>query len=130
MNSREKGKRGEREAAALLTANGFPARRGCQFAGSPDSPDVTCQALDRIHFEVKRTQRTDLYGWMAQAKHDAGAKLPVVLHRKNGGQWLAILDAQTFLALVRDAALSRVGQEQTQPPDGTDRPATSEGTDS
>lgn len=130
MNSRAKGKRGEREAAALLTAHGFPARRGCQFAGSPDSPDITCQALDRIHFEVKRTQRTDLAGWMAQARADAGNRLPVVLHRKNGGAWLATLDAQAFLALVRDAALSRVGQNQTQPPAGTARPATSEGTDS
>lgn len=129
MNSRAKGKRGEREAAALLTANGFPARRGCQFAGSSDSPDITCQALDKIHFEVKRTQRTDFEGSMAQARADAGNKLPVVLHRKNGGASLATLDAQAFLALVRDAALSRVGQNQTQPPAGTARPGTSEGTD-
>lgn len=129
MNSRAKGARGEREAAALLTDAGFPARRGCQFAGSPDSPDVTCQALDRIHFEVKRTKRTDLEGWMAQARADAGAKLPVVLHRKDRGLWLAILDAQAFLALVRDAALSRVGHDQATPPAGQVRPDRTEGTE-
>ena len=33
MNSRNKGKRGEREFAALLREHGFDARRGQQFAG-------------------------------------------------------------------------------------------------
>lgn len=124
MNSRAKGARGEREAAAFLSVNGFPARRGCQFAGSPDSPDVLCQALERIHFEVKRTERTDIYGWLTQAQADADDRLPVVLHRKNGGKWVAILDATEFLRLVRDGlqgttasksedeSLPRVGREQ------------------
>lgn len=112
MNSREKGKRGEREAASFLTDEGFPARRGQQFAGSPDSPDVVCPFLKGVHFEVKRTQRTDLYGWLAQAKADAGAKLPVVLHRKNDARWVAILDARDLLALVRETTLPRAGQEQ------------------
>ena len=37
MNSRRKGKVGEREFAALLREHGFDARRGQQFSGSPDS---------------------------------------------------------------------------------------------
>ena len=35
MNSREKGKRGERQWRDELRANGYMARRGQQFAGSP-----------------------------------------------------------------------------------------------
>ncbi|HBA83916.1 MAG TPA: hypothetical protein DCZ95_07480 [Verrucomicrobia bacterium] len=103
MNSREKGKRGELEAAHFLTDQGFPARRGQQFSGSPDSPDLVCEVLPGIHFEVKRTQRTDLYAWLIQAKADAGGKLPVVLHRKNDSRWLVILDAEAFLSLVRES---------------------------
>jgi hypothetical protein len=130
MNSRAKGKRGEREAASFLTGEGFPARRGCQFAGSPDSPDILCPALSRIHVEVKRTQRTDLYGWLAQAKSDAGRKLPVVLHRKNDAQWVAILDARDFLALVRETDLPRAGQEQSNREAETQWPSTkTEGTE-
>lgn len=114
MNSRAKGKRGEREAAAFLTVNGFPARRGCQFAGSPDSPDVACPFFVGVHFEVKRTQRTDLEGWLAQAVADAGTKLPVVLHRKNRGPWIAVLRAEDALALLRDTNSGRVARMQTE----------------
>jgi Holliday junction resolvase len=45
MNSREKGKRGERQWRDELRAQGFAARRGQQFSGSPDSPDVVCDDL-------------------------------------------------------------------------------------
>jgi hypothetical protein len=37
MNSREKGKRGERAWRDELRAAGYDARRGQQFSGSPDS---------------------------------------------------------------------------------------------
>ncbi len=114
MNSREKGKRGEREAAAFLTLNGFPARRGCQFEGSPDSPDVQCPFFVGVHFECKRTQRTAIEGWLAQAVADAGTKLPVVLHRKNRGPWIAILRAEDALALLRDTNPGRVARMQNQ----------------
>jgi hypothetical protein len=110
VNSRAKGKRGEREAAAFLTANGYPARRGCQFSGSPDSPDVECPFFVGVHFEVKRTQRTDLEGWLAQAAKDAGTKLPLVLHRKNRGPWIAILRAEDAFALLRDTNSGRVAR--------------------
>jgi Holliday junction resolvase len=52
MNSRNKGKVGEREFASLLREHGFDARRGQQFSGSPDSPDVVSDALAWLHFEI------------------------------------------------------------------------------
>ena len=128
MNSRQKGQRGEREAAAFLTEQGFPARRGQQFAGSPDSPDVVCPFLKGVHFEVKRTQRTDLYGWMAQAATDAGNKLPVVLHRRNNAEWLAIIRAPDLLALLRDTNSLRVERNQQTREAGNPRPSSQEGT--
>ena len=113
MNSREKGKRGEREAADFLTINGLPARRGCQFAGSPDSPDVFCPLLPGVHLEIKRCERTDLEGWLRQAAADAGHKLPVVIHRKNNGPWIGIVRAEDLLKLLQKSDFARVGVNKT-----------------
>ena len=48
MNSREKGKRGERQWRDELRANGYGARRGQQFCGSAESPDVVFYRLKLI----------------------------------------------------------------------------------
>jgi hypothetical protein len=103
MNSRNKGKRGELEAAHMLTDEGFPARRGQQFSGGADSPDIVCESLSSIHFEVKRVEAGNPYNWVDQAKRDAGYKVPVVLHRRNDCEWLAILPAKEFFRIVRDS---------------------------
>ena len=71
MNSREKGKRGERQWRDELRANGYSARRGQQFSGSAESPDVVCESLPWIHFEVKHTERLNIYEAMEQAVRDA-----------------------------------------------------------
>ena len=74
MNSREKGKRGERQWRDELRANGYEARRGQQFCGSAESPDVVCDALAWIHFEVKAVERLNIEEAMEQARRDASAK--------------------------------------------------------
>ena len=101
--SRRKGKRGERELAAALTAEGFDAHRGAQHRGGPDSPDVLCPSLPAIHFEAKRCERLNLYDALEQAKREAGDKLPVVAHRRNRHEWLAILPLIDLLAIVRES---------------------------
>lgn len=95
-NSKRKGKTGELEAAALLREHGFEARRGQQYSGGTDSPDVVC-SIPGIHIEVKRTERTDIYSWMEQATQDGKEKIPVVLHRKSREGWVVILRAEDFL---------------------------------
>lgn len=101
-NSCEKGKRGEREFATWLTEHGFKSRRGQQHAGGSDSPDVICELLPWVHWEVKFTERTDMYGWLEQASRDAGVdQLPAVAHRKKNGQWVAILSMDDFIYLTR-----------------------------
>lgn len=102
INSRAKGAVGERELAAFLTSHGFPARRGQQFAGGPDSPDVVCERLDRFHIECKRVEAGNPYNWLAQAERDKGdGQIPLVCHRRNGKGWLAVLPLEDFLNLVR-----------------------------
>src|SRR5262249_15759365 len=102
MQSRAKGARGERQWRDELRANGFDARRGQQFQGSPDSPDAISHSLKGIHFEAKRLERLNIYDAMAQAIADAGPKVPVVAHRRNNGIWLVTIDATTFFALIRE----------------------------
>lgn len=74
MNSRRKGKVGEREFAALLREHGFDARRGQQFAGGTDSPDVVSDALAWLHVEVKRVQNLNLTDACVQAEGDCQGK--------------------------------------------------------
>jgi hypothetical protein len=56
MRSRNKGKRGEREAAAeIRRILRTDARRGRQFCGSDESPDVVAD-IENVHLEVKRAE--------------------------------------------------------------------------
>lgn len=99
--SKEKGKLGEREVAALLKAHGFEARRGQQFAGGGDSPDVV-HNIPGLHIEVKRTEQLNLYAALDQAFQDRKAgEYAAVFHRKNQKKWVVIMDAGEFLSLVK-----------------------------
>ncbi|MDA9858959.1 hypothetical protein N9D23_12635 [Rubripirellula sp.] len=89
--SRNKGKRGEREAAReIARVLGISARRGQQYAGGSDSPDVVT-GCDDLHIEVKRTERLSLYKALDQSITDAGERLPLVLHRSNHRSWVVVL---------------------------------------
>ena len=101
--SRRKGAVGERELAAVLSAEGFPATRGQQHRGGPGSPDVLVPSLPSVHFEVKRAERLSLYDAVAQARRDAGVKLPIAAHRRNACEWVAILRLTDLLAILRDS---------------------------
>ena len=98
--SRDKGQRGERELAGeLRRLFGVNARRGQQYCGGSDSPDVITDLP--IHCEVKRTERLSLYPAMRQACGDAGAdKVPIVFHRANHQEWLAIVRLNDLPGLI------------------------------
>ncbi len=100
MNAREKGKRGERAWRDELRAHGFDARRGQQFCGSPDSPDVVCEALGWLRFEVKHVERLNINDAMEQARRDGVGKVPVVAHRRSFCRWLVTVDAETFFGFL------------------------------
>lgn len=101
LNSRQKGKRGEREFAEYLRSKGHDARRGVQYAGGPDSPDVV-SALP-VHFEVKFTERLLAYPFVEQALRDnaTGAKKwQCVAYRANNKPWLAIVPMDDFMEVL------------------------------
>jgi hypothetical protein len=141
MNSREKGKRGERAWRDELRAHGFDARRGQQFCGSPDSPDVVCPDLAWIHFEVKHVQRLNINDAMDQARRDGADKVPVVAHRRSFCPWLVTMEAETFFRLLRGDFLTEGNPDRsgrsalgdgggTDGKHGTDRRHGAERTDS
>jgi Holliday junction resolvase len=110
MNSRAKGCRGEREFRDVLREAGFlKAYRTQQYSGKTGQAcDVTCPELPSIHWEVKRVEAGNPYNWMEQAKwdsHGAGileSRMPIVAHKKNGKQWLAVLSLDDLITLLKE----------------------------
>ena len=55
-----------------------------------------------MHLEVKRVEKLNLRSAIAQAGADAReTEIPVVVHRWNGGPWLAILPLVDLLPLLK-----------------------------
>ena len=101
-NSRDKGKRGEREVARLLCDAGFMARRGQQFRGGSDSPDVICESLPWMHAEVKYREQHNAWEWMTQAAIEMHKdQVPVVFMRKRRQPWLVVLRFDDFITLAK-----------------------------
>jgi len=99
VNSRQKGKRGELEIVHIVKAAGFDARRGQQFSGGGDSPDVVWPFP--LHPEVKFVESLHLYKAYEQAVRDADTKEPCVIHRKKKTKWLVTLDFNYFLDMLK-----------------------------
>lgn len=91
-NSCAKGKRGERMWRDELRAMGFGSdtRRGQQFSGGKDSPDVVFPALAHLHCEVKVGYPSMDLGTKAldeainQAKRDAVSVADVLINTMAG----------------------------------------------
>ena len=100
--SRDKGKRGEREVVALFKSHGFEARRGQQYRGGPDSPDVI-HDVPGLHVEVKFREHNSIYAALEWASRDAGPEnAPVVFVRKLRKPWVVVMDADDFLDLMEE----------------------------
>ena len=99
-HARNKGKVGEREWAAWLNAHGIEARRGQQFAGGPDSPDVVGGFVG-THCEVKRREALNIHDAIERATTDASpGEVPYVAHRRNGKPWLITIRAEDVFAFA------------------------------
>ncbi len=100
--SRDKGKRGEREVVELLKLYGFEARRGQQFKGTSDSPDVVHNCTP-LYIESKRREAFNLYAAMAKADDEKSPEQSsAVFHRRDNQRWLVTMDAGEFLELMRN----------------------------
>lgn len=93
INSKAKGKLGELEVVHLLKKLGFKARRGVQYRGTPDSPDVVIDGIVNIHIEVKKNRTMRIGGtlWkkaLKQCKREAGSEqIPLLFWHEFGRGW-------------------------------------------
>ena len=100
MNSRDKGKRGELQAAKVLQTYGYDARRGQQYSGASGDADVV--GLPGVHIEVKRVEKLNISKAMQQSSRDAReGEMPIVMHRKNKETWLVTMPLQVFMMLYK-----------------------------
>ena len=104
INSRDKGKRGEREFAALCREHGYDSvRRGQHYSGVNGDADVV--GLPGIHVEVKRVEKLNLYNAMAQALGDRKpGDMPIVAHRKNDCDWLITMQAKDWCRIYSESS--------------------------
>lgn len=102
VNSKAKGGKREREVAKILRDAGFEARRGQQFCGSPDSPDVIATLPLPLHLEVKGVEKLNVEAAMLQSEREAGVwEIPVVIHRRNKTRWLFTMRLDAMLEVLK-----------------------------
>lgn len=106
--SRQKGKRGERECASEMgSVFACGARRGVQYQGGPDSPDVVLEGVP-VHVEAKRTETLNIYKALDQATADApSGSVPIVWHRRNNHRSVVIVDTWHLVELAEAIVASR-----------------------
>ena len=104
VNSKRKGKTGELELAAKLKGQGYDVRRSVQYNGKEEEGQADLLGLPGIHIECKRTEALRLYEAVDQAKRDSRGKnqIPVVFHRKNNCEWLAIMTMDDFMEIYKE----------------------------
>lgn len=104
INSKQKGKRGEREFAAFCREQGYDCRRTQQYCGNTgDASDVV--GLPGIHIEVKRPKQIT-YGYIVdalqQAERDSKeGELPIVAYKEDYGKWHIAMYTHRFYQLYR-----------------------------
>ena len=108
INSRDKGKRGERMWRDVCRANGFgKVRRTVQYCGNTgDASD--CIGLPNIHQEVKFVENLNVRKAYEQAMHDAkkSGNLPIVAWKKNNQPWLVTMSADDWFKIYRESEWS------------------------
>lgn len=105
INSRNKGKVGEREIAKILRDYGYEdCRRGEQYCGANGDADVV--GLPEIHCEIKRVEKLNVDNAIDQAVRDARAgEMPTVFHRKNRKPWLVTMKLDDWMRLYKSYEL-------------------------
>ena len=118
-NSKEKGKRGEREVARILRDHGYDSHRTAQYCGNTgDAADVV--GLDGFHIEVKRCETTKIWEWIAQAERDHPEDtIPVVVFRRSRSDWQVCISLEKFIEIlkstvVHNCALEEEGQNEKE----------------
>lgn len=102
-HSRNKGKAGEREVAAALTAAFGPgARRTSDGNTQRGRGDVIHPSLPDWHIEVKRAEQVRIKDWIAQAEDERDGKRAAVVWRTSRMGWRVDMSWETFVQLLKE----------------------------
>ena len=96
-----KGRNGEKELSEILNSCGLKTRPGTALNFGSE-PDIV--GIHQIHAEVKRTEKTHLNAWMAQATEDAekfGDGAPTIFHRMSRQPWLVTMKLKDWVRLYK-----------------------------
>lgn len=117
MNSRNKGKRGELEAAGKFRDYGYDTHRTAQHCGMTGVADI--EGVPYIHLEVKRRENLNLYDAISQAVRDhREGELPTVMWRKNDSEWLMVMRFDDWMKLYQAYEMSEKETEEMRKEDG------------
>ena len=102
-NSRQKGKRGELEAAHAINEvlPNARARRAQQYSGTESTADLIADGLPNLYLEVKRRQSMNLHKVFDESEENCGSLAPVVLHRKDNTEWLVTFKLEDLRDVVQ-----------------------------
>lgn len=110
--SKNKGKTFERTVSHLFKDRGFTARRGQQFKGSPDSPDVVVEEIPEINLECKAVEKLNLYEAMDQAAKDCSpSQFPVVIQKRNNKGIIVSMRVEQFMDFIEVIYGARRGEQ-------------------
>lgn len=102
INSRRKGKVGELEARdhwnrLVPNAN---SKRSQQHSGTESASDLISPGTPGLWLEVKRVQSLNIHAVLEKSREQCGSLTPVVLHRKNGTEWLVTFPLEQIASFV------------------------------
>lgn len=102
INSKLKGKTGERELVNFLKQYGLDCKRSQQYKGNTESDDdADVIGIEGLHIECKRNEKLNVEAALQQAERDNNNSdnIPVVMWRRNREKWKATLRLDKFIEL-------------------------------
>ena len=102
-SNKRKGKVFERECSKMIRARDFDCRRGQQFRGSKDSPDIVSDSLNEFHFECKFKQNLNLWDALEKCLEEAPGKMPTIIWKRDRKIPLVIMDFHDWMDIVQYA---------------------------
>lgn len=86
-------------------------RRAVQYCGDAGDADVV--GIEGLFLEVKRVEKLNVPQALAKAVEQAGGDLPLLVHRKNRGEWLVTLRMSDLVHLSQLVTKESHGQAES-----------------
>jgi hypothetical protein len=101
LSERRKGAKGELEAIALIREAGWSHARRTHDGRTQSGRGDVAGGPAGVHVEIKRVERLNVPGALAQVRADADPlDIPVLVHRPSRSEWMATLPLADLLPLL------------------------------